>query len=93
MRSGWAKEKLGDVCQMINRGISPKYIEEDGLCVVNQKCVRDHEVDYARARRHDLNSKGVNKDRYIQVGDVLVNKKSGGFSEAYAVQGRKCAQK
>ena len=58
---------------MLNRGISPKYLEEGGVCVLNQKCIRDHRVCYERSRRHDINSKAVNAERFIQLGDVLVN--------------------
>lgn len=70
---GWKTSKLGDVCDMIKRGVGPKYIDEGGICVVNQKCVRGHAVSYDFARRHDLESKKVNQERYIKVGDVLVN--------------------
>ncbi|MEW6990473.1 restriction endonuclease subunit S [Colwelliaceae bacterium 6441] len=69
----WKTEKLGDVCEMIKRGIAPKYIEEGGICVINQKCVRDHLINYSLARRHNLELKKVNEERYIQLGDVLVN--------------------
>lgn len=70
---GWETSKLGDACEIIKRGVSPKYIEDGGICVVNQKCVRDHRVSYALARRHDIEVKKVNEERYIKVGDVLVN--------------------
>jgi type I restriction enzyme S subunit len=69
----WKTLRLGDVCEMIKRGIGPKYLEEDGICVINQKCVRDHSVNYDLARRHDVESKKVNEERYVKAGDVLVN--------------------
>ena len=69
----WKTSKLGDACEMIKRGVGPKYLDEGGICVVNQKCVRGHSVNYTLARRHDLDSKKVNEERYIKVGDVLVN--------------------
>lgn len=65
--------KLGDVCTLIKRGISPSYAEEGGICVLNQKCIRDHSINYAHSRRHNLDSKKVPAERYIQIGDVLVN--------------------
>ena len=71
--SGWRKEKLDDVCILISRGISPKYIETGGVCVLNQKCVRDHRINYDLARRHDIDSKAVKAERFIQAGDVLIN--------------------
>ena len=73
MKAGWVTAKLGDVCNLINRGISPKYLEAGGVCVLNQKCIRDHVINYGLARRHDITTKKVNAERFINVGDVLVN--------------------
>jgi len=69
----WRANKLGDICELIKRGVAPKYVDEGGVCVLNQKCIRDHSVNYELARRHNLEVKSVNPERYIQVGDVLVN--------------------
>lgn len=73
MKNNWQTKKLGEVCEMINRGVSPKYIETDGLCVLNQKCIRDHEINFDLSRLHDYKNKKVSSDRLIQIGDVLVN--------------------
>ena len=73
MKAGWQTEKLGEVCSFLNRGISPKYLEEGGICVLNQKCVRDHTVNYELARRHDPSAKRVSAERLLQLGDVLIN--------------------
>jgi type I restriction enzyme, S subunit len=73
MKAGWQTKKLGDVCTFLNRGISPKYLQEGGICVLNQKCIREHRVGYDQSRRHDAAAKFVSAERHIQVGDVLVN--------------------
>jgi type I restriction enzyme, S subunit len=73
MRTGWRESPLADVAQFINRGISPKYIENGGIAVVNQKCIRDHEVNFALCRRHNIAAKAVPPDRFVRIGDVLVN--------------------
>ncbi len=73
MKAGWLTEKLGDACAFLNRGISPKYLEQGGICVLNQKCVRDHHVSHELSRRHDTTTKSVGAERFIQLGDVLVN--------------------
>lgn len=73
MREGWETKPLGEVCSFLNRGISPRYIETGGICVLNQKCIRDHRVSYAASRRHDRAEKKVGNERLIQAGDVLVN--------------------
>ena len=66
-------EKLGQVCSFLNRGISPKYLEEGGVCVLNQKCIRDHTINFDLARRHDSSAKRVSAERLVQLGDVLIN--------------------
>lgn len=73
MKAGWNTRKLGEVCSFLNRGISPKYIEAGGICVLNQKCIRDHIVNYQLARRHDASGKSVSAERLVQLGDVLIN--------------------
>ena len=73
MKEGWQEAKLGDVCEMIKRGVAPKYIDEGGICVINQKCIRDHVINYNLARRHNLEQKKVHPERYVRLSDVLVN--------------------
>ena len=70
---GWRTVRLGDVCDLIKRGIAPKYTENDGIPVVNQKCIRNHKIDFSLSRYHDLSRKKVPQDRMILPGDVLVN--------------------
>lgn len=69
----WKVDVLEDACTFISRGISPKYIDEGGILVLNQKCVRNHAIDYSLARRHDIKNKSVKPERFIQRGDVLIN--------------------
>ncbi|HMQ87042.1 MAG TPA: restriction endonuclease subunit S [Flavilitoribacter sp.] len=73
MKEGWRIKKLGEVCEVVTRGITPKYVEEGGIQVINQKCIRDHEIDLEFARLHDSRYKTVNRQRLIKFGDVLVN--------------------
>lgn len=73
MKKGWHTARLGEVCSFLNRGISPRYLEGGGICVLNQRCIRDHRVSYEPSRRHDVKAKSVGSERLIQAGDVLVN--------------------
>jgi len=73
MKHGWETKRLGEVCAFLNRGISPKYVAEGGVCVLNQKCIRDHQISYEPSRRHDPSAKKVSEERFVQLGDVLVN--------------------
>lgn len=69
---GWAVDTLGECTAYLNRGISPKYVDEGGILVLNQKCIRDFAVDPSKARRHDSSQRKVD-GRELQPGDVLVN--------------------
>ncbi|MBB2485039.1 restriction endonuclease subunit S [Mitsuaria sp. WAJ17] len=69
---GWSRAALGDCTAYLNRGISPKYIEEGGVLVLNQKCIRDFAIDSAKARRHDPSQRRID-GRELRTGDVLVN--------------------
>lgn len=69
---GWKITILDEITSELRRGISPKYIEEGGVQVINQKCIRNHEVSYEPARRHDHEVKKID-GRALRVGDVLVN--------------------
>ncbi len=42
---GWVETTIGEVCNYIQRGKSPKYVESSALPVINQKCVRWAGVD------------------------------------------------
>lgn len=70
---GWHSNILGEVCTLINRGIAPKYLDNDGTIVLNQKCIRDHRINYNLARQHNHLEKKIPTDRFIQVGDGLIN--------------------
>ena len=69
---GWRVRRLGDVSSYLSRGISPKYLEDGGVLVLNQKCIRDFSVDYCKGRRHDSSQRKI-EGRQIATGDVLVN--------------------
>lgn len=68
----WEVTRLADTSIYLSRGISPKYIEKGGVCVLNQKCVRDGKVGITSARRHDVAHRSV-AGRELRMGDILVN--------------------
>jgi type I restriction enzyme S subunit len=69
---GWTVRPLSSHACYLSRGIGPSYLEQGGVCVLNQKCVRDHRVDLSKSRRHDSAKKPI-KGRVLQLYDVLVN--------------------
>ena len=51
--SDWKTKTLGEVTSYIAKGIPPKYVEEvndDTICVLNQKCNRNFRISYADSR-------------------------------------------
>lgn len=69
---GWEVKALKSVSSLISRGISPSYLDEGGVIVLNQKCVREQKINFEFARRHDDNRKDPSS-RTIQKLDILVN--------------------
>jgi type I restriction enzyme S subunit len=69
---GWEVACLGDTTTELRRGISPKYTEEDGIRVINQKCIRNHSINFELTRLNDREKRKV-EGRLIELGDVLVN--------------------
>ncbi|OGB01350.1 MAG: hypothetical protein A3E79_12120 [Burkholderiales bacterium RIFCSPHIGHO2_12_FULL_61_11] len=69
---GWRVGTLGEHTSYLSRGISPKYIEDGGVIVINQKCIRDFSLDLSKARRHDPAQRKID-GRGLLKGDILVN--------------------
>ena len=69
---GWGVRPLRDLTAYLARGIGPEYIESGGVCVLNQKCIRDRRIDFTKARRHDQSKKSTD-GRLLSRLDVLVN--------------------
>ena len=72
-RTAKNEKTLGSACILVKRGISPKYAEDEGLAVINQRCIRGGTVDFILTRRHDVQARRVPEERLLRPGDVLVN--------------------
>ncbi|WP_368615096.1 restriction endonuclease subunit S [Mycobacteroides abscessus] len=63
--------RVSDVVEILTRGVTPKYVDGDGMVVLNQKCVRGQSVSLVPARcMVPLTSR---LDRLLRRDDVLVN--------------------
>lgn len=69
---GWEINTLGTVASELRRGISPKYLDADGVRVINQKCIRNHAINFELTRRHDPKARKID-GRELSIGDVLIN--------------------
>ncbi|ASM10012.1 TPA: restriction endonuclease subunit S [Serratia marcescens] len=70
---GWEVSDIKSSVSELRRGISPKYTDDaDGIMVINQKCIRNHTINFSLARRHDGKIRSTS-GRELQIGDILVN--------------------
>lgn len=79
---GWSQRTIADLTSLLNRGISPAYNDDAIGLVINQKCIRNGLLNLKPARRQ---SKEVNPERFLQVGDVLINSTGAGTLGRVAV--------
>lgn len=63
--------QLRDLTSLISRGIAPRYVSNDGITVLNQKCIRDWTVSYFNSRQTEKN-KINGTDKMLQEGDILI---------------------
>jgi type I restriction enzyme S subunit len=69
---GWRRVALEDLSLMVKRGVSPEYVTDGGFTVINQKCIRDNQIDLAHAKYSSIDKK-IPDERFVRVFDVLVN--------------------
>jgi type I restriction enzyme S subunit len=67
-----AEKKLNQVTLFLKRGISPKYVNEEGIVVLNQKCIRNHIVSFDESRLTDC-EKSIPEERMLRKFDTLIN--------------------
>lgn len=65
-------KKLSEVTELIKRGVTPKYVENDGITVINQKCIRDNRIDLNLARQTSKDKK-ITEEKVLMEGDILIN--------------------
>jgi type I restriction enzyme S subunit len=70
--TGWDFRPLRELAGYLSRGLGPTYVDVGGVCVLNQKCIREHRVDFSKARRHDSGGRPV-EGRMLRPLDILVN--------------------
>lgn len=76
MKSEWHEVPLRALVGFISKGITPSYADgetETTIRVLNQKCNRNHHINYAESRLHDTAKKAVPVERYLKPYDILIN--------------------
>lgn len=71
---GWEVKSLGEITDLISRGITPSYTEVNSYSIViNQKCIRDNKINYSYSRYHNQDLKKVSEEKFLKEYDVLIN--------------------
>jgi type I restriction enzyme S subunit len=73
MRKGWSETTVGEIAELVSRGRAPSYCEDDGIAVINQKCIRNGRIYFEFARLTDSKKKSIPDWAFLRVGDTLIN--------------------
>ena len=70
--NNWVWTRLEDIASYIQRGKSPKYVDESSIYVISQKCVQwtGFELDKARYTSDEVK---YTEERFLKKGDILWN--------------------
>ena len=63
--------KLEEIAKYLNRGVSPTYVENNGVYLVNQKCIRNGEINFNLCKQSK--EKSSMDERYLEKYDILLN--------------------
>ena len=56
----------------VSRGITPKYVNSEGILVINQRCIRNGQIDFSYARLTSK-QKSYTEAKFLEPGDILIN--------------------
>jgi len=68
----WNQATLSELTTLIKRGVSPKYVSELGVPIINQRCIRNNTINFDLARLSSK-AKKITEVKFLRVGDTLVN--------------------
>lgn len=67
---GWKHSPIGDLTSVLSRGISPTYSDESARLVINQKCIRDGNIEWSHSKTH---ASVIPERKVLKDMDTLVN--------------------
>jgi len=68
--SNW--KKISDFITFSIKGITPTYVENSSIIVLNQKCIRNGVIDYSLSQ-FAADTKQISELKFVKKGDILIN--------------------
>lgn len=65
--------RLENLCTYISRGVAPAYTNQEGVRVINQRCIRNGYVSFSESRHTDPIKKKVIPEKFLQELDIVIN--------------------
>ena len=84
----WKNTTIGGICAYVNRGISPSYVEQNGISLINQKCIRNGRLDLSFSR-YTSKTKNYTTEKELQTNDILINSTGVGTAGRVALFNKK----
>lgn len=69
--------KIGDIATFIKRGVTPSYVDDNGIVVLNQKCIRNGKIIFSESKLTSC-TRDYNEDKFVQKNDILINSTGSG---------------
>lgn len=66
-------KKVKDISIYLKRGVSPKYVEDSSIKVVNQKCIYWNELKIENCKYYDEDFRNKIENIFLQRNDILIN--------------------
>ncbi len=63
---------LANETTYLKRGISPRYVDGDGITIINQKCIRDKRIHFEFSKLCDK-QREIPEEKFLKRGDILIN--------------------
>ena len=68
----WDEKELEELTLYVKRGVSPKYVLEGGIPIINQRCIRENRINFNTARLSSKDKK-ITEVKFLQIGDTVIN--------------------
>ncbi|EQK02319.1 TPA: restriction endonuclease subunit S [Clostridioides difficile] len=66
-------KKIKEISIYLKRGVSPKYVEQSNIKVINQKCIYWRNLKVENCKYYDENLKEKIEDIFLKQNDILIN--------------------